>query len=258
MTGRVRYGAKAEDERRSREIEATSTPIWSQAVTVVFETDPEVIAQVLPQPLVPSVPTARLRFAVVDMGNGLRPFGAGWFGVRARHGSREGEYALFMPMSTEQAVVGGREVFGEPKKLGDVRIERQGDRVHAWIDRLGYRVAEVQGTLGAAREAGTVDKTDFYFKFQPSPDGKGFDDDPRLVYCHKHEIERDVRAIDGTVTINDSPLDPIADFPVLRVLTLEYGELASRQHGEIVERVPSEWLLPFQHQRYDDLSVLGK
>jgi hypothetical protein len=24
-----------------------------------------------------------------------------------------------------------------------------------------------------------------------------------------------------------------------------------------VERVPAEWLVPFMHQRYDDLSVLG-
>jgi len=25
-----------------------------------------------------------------------------------------------------------------------------------------------------------------------------------------------------------------------------------------VERVPGDWLLPYVHQRYDDLSVLGK
>ena len=26
----------------------------------------------------------------------------------------------------------------------------------------------------------------------------------------------------------------------------------------LVERVPADWLLPYVHQRYDDLSVLGK
>jgi acetoacetate decarboxylase len=34
--------------------------------------------------------------------------------------------------------------------------------------------------------------------------------------------------------------------------------VATTQAGEVVERVPSEWLLPYAHQRYDDLSVLGK
>ncbi|MBV8984718.1 MAG: acetoacetate decarboxylase, partial [Acidimicrobiia bacterium] len=38
---------------------------------------------------------------------------------------------------------------------------------------------------------------------------------------------------------------------------MEYAELSSSQRGEIVGRVPAESLLPYVHQRYDDLSVLG-
>ena len=34
--------------------------------------------------------------------------------------------------------------------------------------------------------------------------------------------------------------------------------LTTTQNGEVVERVPADWLLPYMHQRYDDLSVLGK
>ena len=43
-------------------------------------------------------------------------------------GRVEGEYALFMPMTTEQATVGGRETFGEPKKIGAVSIDVDGER----------------------------------------------------------------------------------------------------------------------------------
>src|SRR5439155_728778 len=145
----IRYAGRPPEERRNREVEAVQRQIWTKAVTVVFETDPAVIEAVLPPPLEASDPTARLRIATVDMGTGLKPFGAGWFGVRCRHGSTEGEYALFMPMTTEQATIGGRETFGEPK------------------------------------------------------------------------------------------------------------EIAGTQRGEIVGRVPAETLLPYVHQRYDDLSVLG-
>ncbi len=35
------------------------------------------------------------------------------------------------------------------------------------------------------------------------------------------------------------------------------AERPSQQRGEIVSRVPSEWLLPFAHQRYDNLSPIG-
>src|SRR5436309_1812838 len=127
----IRYGARPPEQQRNREVEAVIAPIWSTAVTVVWETDPNVIGAVLPPPLEPSEPLARIRFATVDMGTGTPVFGAGWFGVRARHGSVEGEYALFMPMTTEQATVGGRETYGEPKKIGAVSIDVDGDRVEA-------------------------------------------------------------------------------------------------------------------------------
>ncbi|MBV8385442.1 MAG: acetoacetate decarboxylase family protein [Acidimicrobiia bacterium] len=253
----IRYGARPPEERRNREVEAVQSKIWTQAVTVVFETDAEVIASVLPPPLEPSDPTARLRIAIVDMGTGLKPFGAGWFGVRCRHESTEGEYALFMPMTTEQSVIGGRETFGEPKKIADVTLHLDGDRVAAHIERMGFRVAEVAGQLSDDRPGYEKDKVDFYFKVNPNPSGAGLDGDPPFVYCHRHESARNVRAIDGEVKLMESPLDPVADLPVRSIVSMEYAELSSSQRGEIVGRVPAESLLPYVHQRYDDLSVLG-
>ena len=43
-----------------------------------------------------------------------------------------------------------------------------------------------------------------------------------------------------------------------RLVSLQFAQVTTTQHGEVVERVPADWLLPFVHQRYDDLSVLGK
>ena len=254
----IRYGARPPEAQRNREVEAVSAPIWSTAVTVVWETDPDVIRAVLPEPLEPSDPTARIRFAVVDMGTGIPTFGAGWFGVRARHGSVEGEYALFMPMTTEQATVGGRETFAEPKKIGRVAIDIDGDKVTASFDRMGFPLAEVKGTLGESIDIAPKDKVDFYFKCSPSPDGKGFDTEPALVHMARHEEARAGRRLDGTLTLHDSPLDPIADIPINRIVSMECAQITTLQHGEVVERVPADWLLPFVHQRFDDLSVLGK
>jgi len=254
----VRYGAREVAAQRNREVEATTAKIWSTAVTVVWETDPDVIRAVLPPPLEPSEPLARIRFATVDMGTGIPMFGAGWFGVRARHAGTEGEYALFMPMTTEQATIGGRETFGEPKKIGAVSISVDGDSVSARIERMGFTLATVTGTLGASIDVAPKDKVDFYFKCSPSPDGKGFDTEPALVYCRRHEEARDARAIDGTLTLGESPLDPIADIPVGAIRSFEFAQVATTQTGEVVERVPADWLLPYVHQRFDDLSVLGK
>jgi acetoacetate decarboxylase len=254
----VRYGPRDVADQRNREVEATTAKIWSTAVTVVWETDPDVIRAVLPPPLEPSEPLARIRFATVDMGTGIPTFGAGWFGVRARHAGTEGEYALFMPMTTEQATIGGRETFGEPKKIGAVEIAVANDTISARISRMGFTVAEVEGRLGHSVEVPPKDKVDFYFKCSPSPDGKGFDTEPALVYCRRHEEARDARTIEGTLTLGESPLDPIVDIPVGAIRSFEFAQIATTQTGEVVERVPADWLLPYVHQRFDDLSVLGK
>jgi acetoacetate decarboxylase len=163
-----------------------------------------------------------------------------------------------MPMTTEQATVGGRETYGEPKKIGAVAIDVDGGQVHAHMERMGFPLAEIRGTFGEPIEIAPRDKTDFYFKLSPSPDGKGFDTEPALVHVHRHEEAREGRAIDGKLELHDSPIDPIADIPLGRLVSLQFAQVTTTQHGEVVERVPADDLLPFVHQRYDDLSVLGK
>jgi acetoacetate decarboxylase len=118
-------------------------------------------------------------------------------------------------------------------------------------------VAEVTGTLGAEAPGYEIDKLDFYFKLLPDPSGAGLEADPTFVYCRRHEVARVVRPVTGECKLLEAPLDPVADLPVRKVVSFEYAELSSSQRGEVVGRVPAEWLEPFAHQRYDDLSVLG-
>jgi acetoacetate decarboxylase len=255
----VRYGARAADARRNRELEASKGEIWSQALTAIYETDPEVIAAVLPRPLEPPAePLARVTITTVEMPSG-HVFGAGYYAVRAAHEGVEGEYPLLMPMTTEQATVGGRETYGEPKKIGEVRATRDGDAVEGVIARMGFTLVEIRGRVVETRPVPPErTKTDFYFKFLPAPDGDGFDNDPALVYCHKREKARLLEGVEGDLVLKDSPLDPIADIPVRRVVDINWSKRTTFQTGVIHSRVPAEWLLPFVHQRYDDLSVLGK
>jgi acetoacetate decarboxylase len=254
--GEIRYGARPQP--RSREIEATSTPIWSEAVTALWETDPDLIAAVLPPPLEPGPePLVRLTLTTVTM-PGLPKFGAGWFGVQARHADRVGEYPIFMPMTTEQSVVGGRDTYGEPKKIGDVWARREGDQVEAGIARMGFTVCEIHGRIAEARPPYEKQKTDFWFKLSPSAEQAGaLDQDPLLVYGEKTEKARVHLGIDGDVLLKDSPLDPIADLVIRRMVDLNWTERASSQVGRVIGTVSREDLVPYLHQRYDDLSVLG-
>jgi acetoacetate decarboxylase len=258
--GAVRYAARSAEQLRNREVQATSVGAWATSLMALYETDPEVVAAVLPPPLEPTdQPLVRVTVARVDLGRDLPPFGAGTFAVQARHGDVVGNYPLVMPMTTEQSVIGGRETFGEPKKLAQVSLDRDGDQVTGEISRLGVTFVELAGTVGdplpipADRE-----RVDFYFKFLPAPDGQGFDADPSLVYCHRTESFRSLARVEGKVVLRESRFDPVADLPVLRLVDMTLSERRSVQRGEIVQQVPGDLLLPYVHQRYDDLSPVGE
>lgn len=256
---RIRYGARSDDQLHNRELEATSVVTWATTLVAIYETDPELVAAVLPPPLEPAdEPLVRVTIATVDVGRGYPVFGAGAVAVAARHEGTTGDYALVMPMTTEQAVVGGRETLGEPKKLAQVTLEREGDRVRGAFTRMGTTFVEVDGRVtGAEPLTPERRRTSFYFKFLLSPDGKGFDAEPSLVYCHRDETTRTLEAVDGEVRLRESRFDPVADLVVRRLRAIELAERSSLQRGEIHSTVPAEWLRPYVHQRYDDLSVNG-
>jgi acetoacetate decarboxylase len=259
--GKIRYAARTQDELRNREVEANATGAWSTTLVAIYETDPEIVASVLPPPLeAPPDPLVRVTIASVDMQKqGIPIFGAATFAVMARHEGTDGDYALVMPMSTEQSVIGGRETFGEPKKIGDITLEREGDRIVGKVTRLGTTFIEVSGTVTEQLPVPPDGRrTSFYFKFLPSPDGKGFDAEPSLVYCYRDESTRTLEAVSGEVTLRESRFDPVADLPVRRLREITIAERRSTQTAEINTQVPGDWLLPFVHQRYDDLSPVGE
>ncbi|MFD3587222.1 acetoacetate decarboxylase family protein [Streptomyces sp. NPDC058683] len=248
---RVRYGA-----RTGAEIAAARTTrlpdVWSTGVVAVWESDPDAVAAVLPPPLKPTGrPLVRVGISQVRLPG--YPLGAGSFAVAAAHGTAEGWYPLVMPMTHERALTGGREVFGEPKKLGEVTVGREGDLVRAALARHGVVFVEVRGTVdGPLPLPEPAPKTDFYFKFLPAVDGSGFDGDPLLVHCVREEKVRRLERVTGEVILRESPYDPVADLPVLRLLDITLGEKTSDQRGRVAERVDPQALLPYVHQRYDD------
>ncbi|MEZ0364816.1 acetoacetate decarboxylase family protein [Mycobacterium sp. pUA109] len=253
----VRYGPRPPEARVDHEIDATKAPIATEAVTVTYRTDPEIVAVVLPKPLEPSdEPLVRIQLQRVEIA-GRPPFGSAVFSVTARHGETEGDYPLFMPQSTEQSVTGGRETFGEPKKLARIEVKRDGDHVAATVDRLGHRLITVNGRVtGPAELPPDQVNTEFYFKFLRAPDGGGITD-PHLVYGEYHRHYELLENIDGTLELGDSALDPVADIVVRQIWSITWCRRRTVQVGRIAERVPAEWLLPYVHQRYDDMALLA-
>lgn len=249
---RNRYAAQPVRLEESEPAATETASAWARSLQAVYETDPEVIAAVLPRPLEPTdEPLVHVNVSAVEMDSGLS-FGAGSVSVRAKHRDTVGQYALTMPMGAEAAVVGGREMYGEPKKLAEIELRREGDEVIGSVCRHGITYLELRGRVEAEIETPPPSTSlDYYVKFLISPDGKGFDDDPALVYCYRETTTRRAERVAGEVILRESPVDPVADLPLRRLLGMTLSERQSLQRGVIVDRLPGEWIAPFVHQRYD-------
>lgn len=260
---RVRWVKTLEQVKRDAERSPEFLASRVRSLRVVYETDPAVAAAVVPRPLAPAArPEVCVTFSHVAMQ--ITPelgfeIGSAIFGVRASLDGAEGIWLLTMPMTTEQAVIGGRETYGEPKKIASIELRAEGDEVSAQVTRMGIPYLAASGRLGAALGPRELVEHAFCVKALPACEkGRGLDGDPllvRLEWRHRHEQVRCVD--DGALALRESPFDPVADLPVRRLVGMEYEEGTTESNGRVLRSLPPEWVLPILHQRYDEPGVEG-
>jgi len=256
----VRYVKTLDEVRRLQKLYAEPEFESFRSISAVYETDPEVVAAVIPPPLRPTdSPVVTISVSHIGRSNALQPFGAAGLAVQAEYEGLVGNYSLTMPMSTDSAVIFGRELYGEPKKVADIEVRQTGDRVVGTVRRYGITYIELAGDVveeGTPGEA--AESNQFYFKYMPAPDGQGFDNDPVLVRVRHTGRSRVVRKLSGEVTLRESPHDPVVDIPVRRLIAMSYAEGDTYTHGEILTRAPGESFLPYMFGKVDDLELLAK
>ena len=228
-------------------------PITSLEVS--YRTAAGLVEAVVPPPLV-AAPDAlvHLRFTDIDLDFGTFRWQehVGWFGVDVEHDGLRGEYPLLIPIDLERAVAISRERHGEPKKLADITIERDGDDVRASMTREGVTFAEVAGTVtGALPVPPPYETRQFWFKFMPAVSGRGFDGDVFLVQVDQVRTPVSVEAIDAKVVLRDLPSAPLADLPVEEIVSAVWTSRRATTAPRVVGSVDPVAFEPFAAARYD-------
>ena len=178
---KVRYGPRDPEAVAAARESASKLPdLWSTGVHAVWETDPDALAQVLPAAAEAHRQAVRARHDQPGRHLRLRRSGAAAISVACAHGDEEGWYSLVMPMTTERSLIGGREVFGEPKKLAEVVVDRDGEHVAGTRHpaRRHLRRDPRPRSPAPLEPPAPYVKVDWYLKFLPAVDGSGFDADP--------------------------------------------------------------------------------
>ena len=239
----------------------------AEILTVYFETKFEVTERLLPPPLKAASLPIGLAFVAnyPKTNSGVSYLESALF-LLAQHNGEEGLFCLSMPVTNDIALILGREIYGYPKKMADIRFERQGNNVQGWTERHGICFFEVQATLdGQFNDIGVQqilteqmeskpDTTVFNFKYFPSPEREGFDYNPRLI---KEVVELRPESIEmgkAEVTFRKSKHDPWFDVEVVRV----YGGIYTIGNntmlpGKVVAEVDQTDFLPYAFMKLDVL-----
>ncbi len=110
----------------------------------------------------------------------------------AEHQGEEGVYCLSLPATDDMALIGGREVFGYPKKIANIYMKHDKEKVEGWTERHGTRFFEVsvrltgkfneqvlqQMMMERMASPTSLDQVIYNFKYFPGPEISGFDYNP--------------------------------------------------------------------------------
>lgn len=231
-------------ELTRRDIEAKF--FGAEMLLALYRTDPAVVAKILPKPLKPyREPLAMAFIAKYPSTNFGCVYNEGALILLATYRGEMGGYCLSMPVTDDMAMVGGREVFGFPKKIAEeISLERKGNKVKGRIVRKGSEIMSMSCDLkeparisdystyfpGAGAEAKDLEgkpclkMVSFLFKFFPGPSQMSFDYIPRLVrQVSLFRPREDLMTGTGKVVLNSSPRDPLGEVPVRNVEVMMYG-----------------------------------
>ena len=141
----LRFVKTLDEIRRIQKTFSRCHFLATRNLTVVFETTPETVRQLLPPPLEPTPdPLGSAWVGQIGNSNCVGPFLGAALYIKARYKDIIGNYCVTMPMSTSEAVVFGRELYGEPKKLAKIIFEQQDEHVWGYAERHEIRLMSLR------------------------------------------------------------------------------------------------------------------
>lgn len=255
---RTRYVKSPEDVRRLAEVYATPAFLDIRSLAMTILSDPEVLAEVIPPPLKPAdEPRVSVSVSEIRRSNCVGAFNGCSVNIACTFEGEPGLYCLTMPMNTDTAVVFGRELYAEPKKVAEIQLDVVGPYARGTVTRHGITYVELNGTFEEGLQPFERESTShhYYFKYLQSADGRGLAHDPELIrVTHRGRTSQLARGT-GTITFRESRHDPVIDIPVLMVEGASLSESETHTRAELVTTVPAAQFLPWAYGKADDLTA---
>ncbi len=221
----------------------------------VFQTKPETVARLLPPPLEPGDMPNGLVFVAeypdTNLGPGYRE--SALF-LNCKYRGEAGTYCLAMPIDSEEVrCTNGRDIFGFPKKLAQISLERTGSTVRASVERRGVRFLDLEVDLMGTMPALPPSGPNFLFKALPRIDLTPGFDGPVLLCKQKTDV--DLKSLEvgmAKLRFHESPHDPWAELELVNVVMGFYLVSDNTMRpGEVVAEVDGSAYLPYYFKALD-------
>jgi acetoacetate decarboxylase len=216
-----------------------------------FLTTAEFIEQVLPPGLSPGA-APMVTVTIGEFGsNCVGDFAGATISMPARYGEVEAAYVLTMFMSTDHAIIFGRDLFGEPKKQAAIELKMTGNQLHGTVDRMGVRLIDLSLSLGEDSGPSRSQAATFNIKAQPSVDGHGLEADAVLTIAEFDNDLRLNRSAQGTLILAGTVHDPLHEIPIREIAAAGYVEGDLNARARAIGTIPAAEFLPYAHGRLD-------
>ena len=145
-------------------------------VVITYRTDPEAMAAVVPEPLEIDGPLVKYEFVRMPDSTGFGDYTESGQVIPVRFQGEKGAYVHAMYLDDDAPILGGRELWGFPKKLASPKISHEGDVV---VGTLHYgSILCVTATVGYKHRimdekliADSLIEPNFLLKVIPHVDG---------------------------------------------------------------------------------------
>lgn len=222
-----------EDEVRDR---AFAMPLHSPAfprgpyrfvnreyLIISYRTDPEALRKLIPAPLELAEPVVKFEFIAMPDSTGFGHYCESGQVIPVRFGKETGGFVLSMYLNDHPPIAAGRELWGFPKKWGQPELRVHTDTLVGTLDYSDFRIAT--GTMGfkhqaldAAKVKASMATPSYLLKIVPHVDGS-----PRICELVSYSLsDIDIKGAwtgPGALDLHPHALAPIADLPVLEVLS---------------------------------------
>jgi len=190
---------------------------------ITYRTDPELLREVVPEPLEVSGALVKYEFIRMPDSTGFGDYTESGQVIPVRFGGRNGSYVHSMFLNDEAPIAGGRELWGFPKKLASPTLRAETDTLLGTLDYGSVRVATA--TMGYKHRAIDPDavlsgllEPGYLLKIIPHVDGS-----PRICELVEYRLEdvvvKGAWAGPAALQLHEHALAPVARLPVLEVVS---------------------------------------